>query len=392
MQESRKRTRLRSGLAALLLSVALGAACGDAGSEVPETCGDGVLDAGETCDDGDDDPANGCDLTCVPVPREVWHHDWTDLDSQFFVQAVAVAGDGHVFLAGDGGGGAIVVALGLDGAELWRTVVASESVHALAADASGACYLQGSRLTKLDATGELVWSTPLAGRGGGLVLDGEAIHVLYGGVPDGPLRLLRHAAQDGSLQKDVPIGDPVAHPWATDLTLVGASLAVLGSNTPGDFFVVVDAATGTPGPQRSLPGTYHALRGYTNDLLALRARGDGDGAPAALQRIGLDGTIQWTHDFPDAEVDITGLAIGPEGSIVASGSVPWGEHRSVAIGVDLAGQTLWTIEHRPGAPTQDTQVTAPAFGPGFLAVAGLDFTNTMENFSLDRMWVRRYGG
>ena len=55
------------------------------------------------------------------------------------------------------------------------------------------------------------------------------------------------------------------------------------------------------------------------------------------------------------------------------------------------GELLWTIEHPPVAPSTDTGMTIPAFGPNYLVVAGLDFTYDMNNYSLDRIWIRRYG-
>ncbi len=376
----------------LALAAALAAACGEDGLK---TCGNGAVDAGETCDDGDDDPANGCDLACQPVPGEVWRHDDTDLDDMFFVQGIAVGGDGHVCLAGDRGLAGIVVAFAPDGTELWRKEIDVEGVHAVAADATGACYVHGSTLAKLDADGEVLWMTARTGRPGGMVLGVETVDVLYGdGSSDtAPLRLLRHATKDGAPRWDLGFGDPAAMPAAVDLTLVNTSLAVLASNSPGDFLVVVDAATGTADPPISLDslGHHDGLRGYDGELLALRGRGDGNGAPAAVQRIGLDGALKWTHEFPDAAVDIIGLAIGPEGSIVASGIVPWGEHRSLLMSMGPDGELLWTIEHPPVAPSTDTGMTIPAFGPNYLVVAGLDFTYDMNNYSLDRIWIRRYG-
>ena len=133
------------------------------------------------------------------------------------------------------------------------------------------------------------------------------------------------------------------------------------------------------------------IRGYDGDLLGLQPRSDPPGEPAAVQRLRLDGTVVWTHAFPDASVDILDIEVGPTGSIVATGAVPFGDPRAVLLSMDPNGAIVWTIEHIPEAPSTATYLIT-AFGPGFLAVAGLDYTYTMENYTLDRLWVQRRGG
>lgn len=381
------------GAAGVALAVFAGAACQDADG-IPESCGDAVLDPGELCDDGDDDPANGCDRACQPVPDEVWRHEWTDVDSQFFLNAVAAAADGRVYLAGDRGYGVVVVALSAGGDPLWRKTIANGNSHALAATADGGCLLQGMNVVRLDASGEVVWTAEGAGDAGGMVVDGDAIHALYT-ERTGPLtavvRVRSFQEQDGSLRWEQQIGAPEAGSSGVDLARTGTSLVVLGSDQPGAFLVVVDPVSGAAQPRRALSGgDVEDIRGYDGDLLALQPRSDPPGEPAAVRRLRLDGTVVWTHAFPDASVDFLGIEVGPAGSIVAAGTVPFGDPRAVLISMDANGAIVWTIDHVPEAPSTAAYLVA-AFGPDFLAVAGLDYTYAMENYTLDRLWVQRRG-
>ena len=382
------------GAAGLALAVFAGAACKDADG-IPESCGDALLDPGELCDDGDDDPANGCDRACQPVPDEAWRYDWTDQDSQFFLNSIATTAEGRVYLAGDRGYGVVIVALSADGDPLWRKTVDNMGSHALAATADGGCLLQGMNLVRLDADGEVVWTAEGAGHPGGMVVDGDAIHVLYT-ENTGPLssvfRVRSVQEHDGSLRWDQPIGVPETGSSGVDLARTGLSLVVLGSDNEGQFLVAVDPVSGATQPRRMLSGArVEDIRGYDGDLLGLQPRSDPPGEPAAVQRLRLDGTVVWTHAFPDASVDILDIEVGPTGSIVATGAVPFGDPRAVLLSMDPNGAIVWTIEHIPEAPSTATYLIT-AFGPGFLAVAGLDYTYTMENYTLDRLWVQRRGG
>jgi len=372
------------------LAMMAGMACGD---DASTNCGNGVLDVGEACDDGDEDPANGCDPVCQLVPGEVWRHDWTETDSLFFPTALAVAEDGRVYLAGDRGESGIVVALADDGHERWRMPV-NTSVTAMATDADGALYLLGGSLSKLDADGNMQWTVDGIGRGRRLLVEAGAVYDLAEelGPEAAPVWVRRLDAKDGALRWDRSIGDPSGTPSATDMTMVGTSLVVLAHNSKV-VVVAVDPATGAAGPEQSVSelGYHHAISALDGDMLLLRARGDGTGVPAAVQRVELGGTLRWTHEFPDPEIDVRSVAVGPEGSIVATGYAPFGEPRAVIMSMDPDGALRWTIEHLPDEASQQTVVTAPVFGPGFLVVAGLDFTYTMENYTLDRMWVQRYG-
>ncbi|MBK9755780.1 MAG: PQQ-like beta-propeller repeat protein [Nannocystis sp.] len=308
-------------------------------ADEPAVCGDGILGPEEACDSPD---SAGCDATCHLTGEVAWTVTRGGANVFDTPVDVAVGPDGTIVLRVSGWDEVkqehVGRLLAYDPVAVGDDAVFSASWGASGVSPDDHPPTDG-RLHRHDpATGEIVWET---------VLDGNT-----------------------------PIAQAVA------ITLSEGTLVAAGEVTaqfPGDgyAFACADAATGTP--ETCLPGK------YTRPTTMLETMPSGDIVVATdasvneaglMRRLSREGEILWTFTNMAESGAIDDLAIGPDQRIAVVGQV--GEFMAGRGSLRLftdAGEVAWSLEFPPKGDAQYAAAAAVAFGPGFLVVAGADFTN-----------------
>jgi len=192
-------------------------------------CGNGIVEDDELCDDGNAIDGDGCSAACEPSGELLDELDWPDRGVNAYANAVAIAGDGTIVVAGwreldEGGHAAVLLGLAPDLSVIWSTEVEGATPqHDVLADElsiadDGAIWVVGSSvleqegpdveepwIARFTTEGALQWSLAVQGsnaeyRDVVAVPNGDAIAVGWERLPDDSFRALvrRHAADDGS--------------------------------------------------------------------------------------------------------------------------------------------------------------------------------------------------
>jgi MYXO-CTERM domain-containing protein len=193
-------------------------------------CGNGILEDDEQCDDGNAIDGDGCSAACEPSGELLEELEWPGRDVDAYGEAIAIATDGTIVVAGwrdivDAGVTAVVLGLSPDDLSVvWSAVIEGETpAHRVYADGlsiadDGAIWAAGRSLHDLDGVdveepwlarlepdGTLAWSLALPGaparyRDVVALPGGDAVAVGWETLDDESSRMLtrRHAAGDGS--------------------------------------------------------------------------------------------------------------------------------------------------------------------------------------------------
>ena len=368
----------------------------------PAVCGNGNRDPGEACDDGNDIDGDGCNVDCTPSGAE--------LD----VLGIGVEGDdrGHAIALGPKGERAIagqvlaadldarIVVIAADGRELWSTSVVSDDGSddvgwGVAMDSDGAVYAAGELggggelaerlfVRAYEAGGESRWGAGIdaVGRdvGRGVAVAGtEATYVV--GASGGASVVRRYDAQTGAEQWTR--SSPVAEAMAVDagpggLALVAGVEAPLGSDA---LFVraysplgaeVLTVAQGGAGDERA-SGTAWAAGG----AFAIAGRSAGQALVSVYE---ITGSPRWIEPGGAVGSVAHGVAVGPDGSVVAVGSVDRGGNLDAWVrkfGPDA--EDWWTQEYAGAAGGDDEARGVRIDAQGRVHVVGYETTADGED-------------
>ncbi len=397
-------------LRAITLAASL-AACNDDSGETngPAVCGDGILGPDEACDSPKSD---GCDAACHLTGEVTWTVTRGGPNAFDSPVDVAVGPDGQIVLRVSGWDEVKqehvgqLLAYDPSGQALWQTSVSprlQDYPSRVTIGSDGLIYVQGPDLVCFDSKGKRVWGAPFGQDRGvtAVAVGDDAVFSASWGVsgvspgdhPPTDGRLHRHDPATGEIVWETVLDGNTAIAQAVAITLSEDTLIAAGEVTaefPGDgyTFACADAATGTP--ETCLPGE------YTRPTIMLEPRPSGDIVVATaanlndaglMRRVSRDGEIRWTFTNTPESGTIGDLAIGPDQRITVVGQV--GEFMagrgSLRVFTD-AGEVVWSIEFPPQGDALHAVAAAVAFGPGFLVVAGADFTNDGQI-----TWLRRIG-
>ncbi|WAS97918.1 outer membrane protein assembly factor BamB family protein [Nannocystis punicea] len=364
------------------------------GEPLPGVCGDGVVDLGEVCDDGNDEPNDGCDAACARTGRVVWTFE---PEGRFSIADIAFAPNGLLLVSGFDVEPRLL-ALSPGGEELWRKTV--PGVGELAVDPAGRIFIgAGEFVHAFSPDLKQLWSADPAEEAelaGVIGLDVRGDGVYVGSLEGSDQRLVvrRHDIVTGAVS------------WETrtpeGFTLLAEDLAVVD-----DRAYVVGQVNDTEGVTRPLLAAFDAESGALLSLelddpvvrpwIGAAAIGDGDlviagaglDADVALRRFDPALAERWTTlTVDDLSTIPARMAVGPGERIAVVGRFLPDERPAHVHLYDGAGARLWLskFEHQPG---EWGNAVATAFGPDFLAVAGVVHSGD-EDAPFTRAWIRRF--
>jgi cysteine-rich repeat protein len=122
-------------------------------------CPNGELDAGEACDDGDEINGNGCNNDCVVSGTALWEF----LNPDVSPRDAIVSSNGELVVWADGEGGAVLVTVDEDGAQVGDIVVVGDvDMHGLAEFSDGdlaaaSLDIDGLGLSRVTRDGVVLW-------------------------------------------------------------------------------------------------------------------------------------------------------------------------------------------------------------------------------------------
>ena len=373
----------------------------------PAVCGDGNRDPGEACDDGNDIDGDGCNTDCTPSGAQLQVLD-IGVDGDDRGHAIALGPEDERAITGQVQGGGLdarIVVLAADGRESWSASVTSEDGSddigwGVAVDPEGAVYAVGELggagelaerlfVRAYDAGGELRWGAGIdtVGRDAGLAVAAagtEAIYVV--GVSGGASVVRRYDAQDGAEQWTR--SSPVAEAMAVDagpggLALVAGVEAPLGSDA---LFVraysplgavVLEVAQGGAGDERANGAAWAGAGAF-----AIAGRSAGQALVSVYE---ITGSPRWIEPSDAAGSIAHAVAVGPDGSVVAVGSVEHEDNLDVWVRKYGPDAEEWWTQEYAGAAGGDDEARGVRIDPqGRVHVVGYETSADEEDAVL---WV-----
>lgn len=366
---------------------------------VPAGCGDGLVDPGEACDDANDEPNDGCDRACQPSGRV----EWTVVPSHGFVaEDLALDPAGRILLSGPGADEPVLLALAVDGTELWRKPMSGTG--RLAVDPSGRIFLgtQSGTVHAVGPTTADLWDFTAEVP--------EGVHQVVIGID-----ATEDAVYTGTLEAETSVRltvrrhDPAtgAVVWETrtpaDISAIAEDLAVAGDRViavgrtfdPEDdpnepMLVVFDTA----GALLSIELDDTIVRPWASvaamDDGGMVIAGSSVGDDFILRRLGPDRLEQWTH----APAGTSGsrpqrVAVGPGERIAVVGFDAPDNFASVVRLHDGTGAIRWTSTFASPLDSEKDLAVAAAFGLDHIIVAGRTET-VIDGVPTYHGWVRRF--
>jgi len=263
-------------------------------------CGDGVLDPGEICDDGNASPGDGCELDCTTTAGLlVWSQTVDGDGSNDAARAVAIAPSGDVLVAGSvriaGSDDAWLHAFAPDGATLGDHV----------ADLGNDAFATAIAITP-DARTYVAGVQPSSDRAVLLRLDESVLVEIDGAATD----ILAFTALAASTSQGFAV---VTNAGDFDEIIATVRRYDSAGAVIDDVALEPDVFVGASAP---------ALLGGT--ILGGGSFGDmGMGSTAWWMLLDAEGTPIWSSTVaadPEVQLRLRGIAMAPDGSIVAVGT------------------------------------------------------------------------